>query len=210
MTQASQSPRPKPYLLILYYSLHNSTAEMAKVIAQGVDSVSGIESKVRTVPKVSTVCEATEDNIPHQGPIYCSDEDLRHCSGLILGSPARYGNMAAPLKYFLDGTSAIWASGALVNKPAGAFTSSSSLHGGQEAALLSMLVPLMHHGMVIAGVPYTEPTLLSTQTGGTPYGPSHVSGADSSRPIDQDEKQICHAFGQRMGKLALQLLVGGK
>ena len=200
------SPEQLPYVLVLYYSHHGSTAEMAKYIAQGIDETPGIDARIRTVPKVSTICESTADDLPKAGPLYCSDEDLRHCSGLIIGSPARFGNMAAPIKYFLDGTSAIWTSGALVNKPAGAFTSSSSMHGGQELALLSMLVPLLHHGMILAGIPYTEADLLSTQTGGTPYGPSHVSGQDSRRAVDAHEKSLCRAFGQRLGQLSLKLM----
>jgi NAD(P)H dehydrogenase (quinone) len=194
-----------PYILILYYSRNGATAEMAHHIARGVDEVPGIEARLRTVPVVSTVCEATEDTIPAQGAPYAELEDLRHCAGLALGSPTRFGNMAAPLKYFLDGTSSLWMSGAMIGKPAAVFTSTASLHGGQETTLVSMMLPLLHHGMLIAGLPYSETDLLRTSTGGTPYGPSHLAGPESNLPFSGEEKRLCHALGKRLGTAALAL-----
>lgn len=194
-----------PYILVLYYSLHGNTREMARQIARGIESVAGIEARLRTVPKVSTVCEAVEDDIPASGDIYCSAEDLRHCAGLALGSPTRFGNMAAPMKYFWDGTAALWVGGGLVDKPATVFTSTSTQHGGQESTLLTMMLPLLHHGMVIAGVPYTEAALHHTQTGGTPYGSSHTAGSNSDQTLSQDETRLCFAQGRRLAQLALRL-----
>jgi NAD(P)H:quinone oxidoreductase, type IV len=193
-----------PYILILYYSLHGNTREMARHIARGVESV-GMEARLRTVPKVSTVCEAVEEDIPAHGDMYCSADDLRDCAGLALGSPTRFGNMAAPMKYFWDGTAALWVGGHLVDKPATVFTSTSSLHGGQESTLLSMMLPLLHHGMVVAGIPYTEAALHHTQTGGTPYGASHTAGARSDQALSQDETRLCLAQGKRLAQLALRL-----
>ncbi|WP_426416528.1 NAD(P)H:quinone oxidoreductase [Aestuariirhabdus sp. LZHN29] len=193
------------YILVLYYSRHGATAEMAKTIALGVERETGMEARLRTVPAVSALCEATEPDIPAEGAIYCSEEDLRNCAGLILGSPTRFGNMAAPLKYFIDGTSALWLTGALIDKPAAAFTSTSSLHGGQESTLLSMLLPLLHHGMVYCGIPYSESALMRTSSGGTPYGASHHSGADNDRSISSDEQALCMALGQRVARLAGRL-----
>jgi len=189
-----------PYILVLYYSRHGHVQMLAEQIALGVESA-GVEAKLRTVPSVSAVSEAVEDDIPAEGDIYCSEDDLANCSGLLIGSPTRFGNMAAPLKYFIDGTSGLWLSGALTNKPAGAFTSTSSLHGGQESTLLSMILPLLHHGMVIAGVPYSEPALSKTKSGGTPYGASHVE-ADA---LSNTEIQIAKAQGHRMAILAKKL-----
>jgi NAD(P)H dehydrogenase (quinone) len=194
-----------PYILILYYSRYGATAQMANHIASGVEMVDGIEARIRTVPAVSPVSEATQDSIPTTGAIYVNLEDLKGCSGLILGSPTRFGNMAAPLKYFLDGTSSLWLSGALANKPAAVFTSTASLHGGQEATLLSMMLPLMHHGMLCMGIPYSEADLTSTTTGGTPYGASHLAGPESNRPISDEEKRLCVALGKRLA-LAAKLL----
>ena len=194
-----------PYILILYYSRHGSTAQMANLIARGVSEEINIEARLRTVPQISTVTEATADSIPSAGPPYASLEDLRHCAGLVLGSPTRYGNMAAPLKYFLETTGELWLTGALANKPAAVFTSTSSLHGGQEATLLSMMLPLLHHGMVIVGLPYTEVSLNLTEAGGTPYGPSHWSGVDNKRPIVETEELLCKALGKRIAKIALNL-----
>ncbi len=193
-----------PYILVLYYSLHGNTREMARHIARGVESV-GMEARLRTVPKVSTVCEAVEDDIPAQGDMYCSADDLRDCAGLALGSPTRFGNMAAPMKYFWDGTAALWVGGHLVDKPAAVFTSTSSLHGGQESTLLSMMLPLLHHGMVVAGIPYTEAALHHTLTGGTPYGASHTAGARSDQALSQDETRLCFAQGKRLAQLAQRL-----
>ena len=188
------------YVLILYYSRNGHVKMLAEQIAQGVE-IAGIEARLRTVPSVSSVCESTEQSIPNSGDIYCTEDDLANCSGLLIGSPTRFGNMAAPLKYFLDGTGGLWASGALIGKPAGAFTSTSSIHGGQESTLLTMMMPLMHHGMLIAGVPYSEAALSSTQKGGTPYGASHVEGDC----LTDDEQKICQAQGKRLAELAIKL-----
>lgn len=193
-----------PYILVLYYSRHGATADMARHIARGVEQ-GGMEARLRTVPAVSAECEAVAPAVPEQGAVYATLDDLKNCAGLALGSPTRFGNMAAPMKYFLDGSSSLWLSGELVNKPAGVFTSTSSLHGGQESTLLSMMLPLMHHGMLICGLPYSEPALLNTQAGGTPYGPSHVAGADSKRPLDEHEISLCNALGLRLAKFAQQL-----
>ena len=195
----------KPYVLVLYYSRHGATAEMAQRIARGINEVEGIEARLRTVPAISTVCETVADDIPAEGAIYCSEEDLRNCAGLALGSPTRFGNMAAPLKYFIDGTSGLWLSGALINKPASVFSSTSSLHGGQETTLLSMMLPLLHHGMIISGIPYSESELFSTQTGGTPYGATHVAGNENNLPLSESELSLCQAQGKRLATLALQL-----
>ncbi|WP_020161676.1 NAD(P)H:quinone oxidoreductase [Cycloclasticus pugetii] len=192
-------------VLVLFYSRHGATANMASVIARGVESIEGVQAKIRTVPAISSVCEATEDNIPADGALYASLDDLKNCHGLILGSSTRFGNMAAPLKYFLDGTSNLWLSGALIGKPAAVFTSTSSLHGGQETTLTSMMLPLLHHGMLLAGLPYSEPSLLETQSGGTPYGASHLAGPDNSRKLDQHESDLCLALGKRIALLAKKL-----
>jgi len=194
-----------PYILVLYYSLHGAVADMASQIARGVESVDGIEARIRTVPKVSTVIEATETDVPAEGAVYCTEDDLVNCSGLALGSPTRFGNMAAAMKYFLDGTAGQWLSGTLVDKPAGVFTSTASLHGGQESTLLSMLLPLLHHGMIYCGLPYTEAALTATRTGGTPYGPSHVAGPGNDTPLSDEEKTLCQALGKRLALLALKL-----
>ena len=162
-------------------------------------------ARLRTVPRVSTVCEAVEDSIPDSGAPYATQDDLRECAGLALGSPTRFGNMAAPLKYFLDSTSGIWIEGALIGKPAAVFTSTSSLHGGQETTLVSMMLPLLHHGMLILGLPYSETELLTTETGGTPYGPSHLAGTDSKRPLSETERNLCLALGRRLARTVHQL-----
>jgi NAD(P)H dehydrogenase (quinone) len=185
-------------ILVLYYSRYGATAEMARLIAQGIDAVDDCMARIRTVPPVSTVCEATADNIPAEGPPYATLDDLQECSGLALGSPTRFGNMAAPLKYFIDSTSSLWLSGALSGKPAAVFTSTSSLHGGQETTLLAMMLPLLHHGMLIMGLPYSEAELLTTTSGGTPYGPSHTAGTDSKRPVTGEERALCVALGRRL------------
>lgn len=190
------------YILILYYSRHGSTLAMAKQIARGVEQITGMEARLRTVPSVSPTTEATEPSVPNEGAIYCTADDIRQCAGLILGSPTRFGNMAAPLKYFLETTSAEWLNGDLINKPAAAFTSTSSLHGGQESTLLTMMIPLLHHGMVFAGIPYSESALSSTQSGGTPYGASHVARGDNPAQLTQDEIALCHALGRRLATLA--------
>lgn len=190
-------------ILILYYSRYGSTAEMANMIARGVEEVQGATAKLRTVPEISPVCEATEESIPASGPPYASLEDLQNCDGLALGSPTHFGNMAAPMKHFLDSTSGLWFSGALTGKPAGVFTSTSSMHGGHEATLLTMLVPLLHHGMVLVGIPSKERALMETTSGGTPYGPSCLSGRD--RDMSAEEKQLCRVLGTRLAKMALAL-----
>jgi len=195
-------------ILVLYYSRYGATAAMAQRIALGIESVSGCQARIRTVPPVSTVCEATADDIPAEGPPYATLDDLRECAGLALGSPTRFGNMAAPLKYFLDSTSSLWLSGALIGKPAAVFTSTSSLHGGQETTLLSMMLPLLHHGMLLLGLPYSETELLTTSSGGTPYGPSHTAGTDSDRPLSSEEKHLCTALGKRLATTAAALSQG--
>jgi NAD(P)H dehydrogenase (quinone) len=192
-------------ILVLYYSRYGNVAAMARQIARGVESVAGCQARLRTVPAVSTVCEAVADTIPDHGDPYVSLADLRDCDGLALGSPTRFGNMAAPLKYFLDGTSELWLAGDLIGKPAAVFTSTSSLHGGQESTLLSMLLPLLHHGMLLLGLPYSESDLLTTRSGGTPYGASHLSGADSRLPLSEEEQRLCRALGRRLANTARQL-----
>lgn len=192
-------------ILVLYYSRHGDTRQMARLIARGIEKIDGCEALLRTVPEVSANHEATASDIPVDGDPYISIEELQNCDGLALGSPTRFGNMAAPLKYFLDQTSAQWISGALIGKPASVFTSTSSLHGGQEATLLTMMVPLLHHGMVIAGIPYSETALISTSTGGTPYGASHFAGKDGQNAISEEEKKLCIAQGQRLAELAVKL-----
>ena len=194
---------PDPYILILYYSRHGATAEMAAQIARGVELVSGISARLRTVPAISANCEQTEEDIPVDGPLYCEAEDLRGCAGLVLGSPTRFGNMAAPLKYFIDQTSSLWLSGALIDKPAAVFTSTSSMHGGQESTLLSMMLPLLHHGMVVLGLPYSESGLMAAESGGTPYGASHWGGADNANKLDGNEASLCRALGSRVARLAM-------
>jgi len=194
-----------PYILVLYYSRGGKTAEMASHIARGVATAGDIEARVRTVPPVTAQTHEPISDIPDDGPLYCDEDDLRHCSGLILGSPTRFGNMAAPMKYFVDQTSSLWMSGALIDKPGAVFTATSSLHGGQESTLLSMMLPLMHHGMVMVGLPYSESGLTQTTAGGTPYGPTHWSGATNNRALDDTEAQLCRALGQRVAKLALAL-----
>ena len=193
-----------PYILVLFYSRNGSTTEMARHIARGIEQA-GMEARLRTVPAISTECEAVAADIPAEGAVYASLDDLKHCSGLALGSPTRFGNMAAPLKYFLDGTSNLWLTGALVGKPAGVFTSTASLHGGQETTLLSMMMPLLHHGMLITGLPYSESALLNTTGGGTPYGPSHHAGADGKRKLDDHETALCRALGKRLAETAMKL-----
>ncbi|MDN4054221.1 NAD(P)H:quinone oxidoreductase [Massilia sp. YIM B02763] len=187
-----------PIILILYYSRHGKTRRLAELIAQGVESVPGMEARLRTVPAVSTVAEATAPDIPASGAPYVELDDLAECAGLALGSPTRFGNMAAAMKYFLDGTSAQWLSGTLAGKPAAVFTSTGSLHGGQESTLLSMMIPLLHHGMLVMGLPYTQPELMTTASGGSPYGATHWSGVDGNRALTDDEKRLAIALGRRL------------
>lgn len=189
-------------ILVLYYSRRGSVAEMAKAISLGIESVSDCSARVRTLPEVSANTETTEESIPVSGPPYAEITDFEECDGIILGSPAYFGSMAAPMKYFLDQTTPQWLTGSLVNKPAAAFTSSSSFHGGQETALFAMLVPLLHHGAIVVGIPYTEESLNTTHTGGTPYGATHICGQDGNMPISDDEKTLCHALGKRVANVA--------
>ena len=198
----------QPYVLILYYSHGGAVAAMAQQIARGVGQVKGIYARMRTVPPVSPVSEATAPAVPATGAVYCTEADFAQASALALGSPTRFGNMAAAMKYFLDGTAAQWLSGSMINKPAGVFTSTASLHGGQESTLLSMMLPLLHHGMLFCGLPYSESALTLTQSGGTPYGPSHHAGTADNLPLTDDEKQLCMALGKRLATLALQLQSG--
>lgn len=192
-------------ILVLYYSLHGHTAEMARLVARGVDEVSGASARIRTVPPVSDGLDHRNPPVPEAGPAWARKEDLAECDGLILGSPTRFGNMAAPLKYFIDGTAAEWYSGRLSGKPAAVFTSTASLHGGQEATLISMMLPLLHHGMLLVGLPYTEPSLTETSGGGTPYGASHHSGWRGNRKLDEHESTLCRALGRRVAETAMRL-----
>lgn len=192
-------------ILIVYYSRGGNTHRMAQYLARGVESVDGCEAVLRTVPEVSAVCEATEAAVPEDGAPYASHDDLRACDGLILGSPTHFGNMAAPLKYFIDQTSGLWFGGELAGKPAAVYTSTASQHGGQESTLLSMMLPLMHHGMLITGVPYSVPELINSTSGGTPYGASHTSGPNSNSPLTDDEKVVCRELGKRVADIAKRL-----
>jgi NAD(P)H dehydrogenase (quinone) len=191
-------------ILVLFYSRKGSTAELARHVCRGVESVSGARARLRTVPQVTTVIDQPEPPVPASGPPFVTHDDLRECHGLILGSPTRFGNMAAPLKYFLDGTSGLWASGGLANKPAAVFTSTQTMHGGQETTLLSMMMPLIHHGMYIVGLPYTEPALTHTRSGGSPYGASHVAGLNPGK-LSDDERLLAALLGKRVAELAVRL-----
>jgi NAD(P)H dehydrogenase (quinone) len=192
-------------ILILYYSQGGAVRDMAQLIARGAESVTGVKARIRTVPKVSSNCEATEPDVPTAGAPYVELKDLEECGGLALGSPTRFGNMAAPMKYFLDSTAGLWLKGALIGKPAAVFTSSGSMHGGNESTLLTMMLPLMHHGMLLVGIPYSEASLSSTQSGGTPYGASHIGGTMDDKSITEDEKKLCIALGKRLAETALKL-----
>jgi len=192
-------------ILVLYYSRYGATAQMARHVARGVESVPGMRARLRTVPPVSATSEAVSPEIPGEGPPYASTDDLEQCAGLVMGSPTRFGNMAAPMKYFLDQTGSQWLSGALAGKPAAVFTSTGTLHGGQESTLLSAMIPLFHHGMLLVGIPYTEAALTETRTGGTPYGASHMAGPKGDLPLSEDERVLCHALGQRVARTALAL-----
>jgi len=191
-------------ILVLYYSSGGTTKQLAQLIARGIEE-QGLEAIVRTVPRVSTTTEATEEAIPSEGDCYATQQDLCDCAGLAVGSPTRFGNMAAPLKYFIDQTSEIWMNGNLAGKPVTFFSSSSSLHGGQESTLLTMMIPFLHHGMLVSGIPYSETTLLHTATGGTPYGATHWSGSDNNKPISDAEKKLAISQGKRLAKLAVKL-----
>ena len=194
-----------PYVLVLFYSRTGQTAELASQIGRGVARVDGIEARLRAVPPISPDTEASLPAVPDSGAPYASKSDLAHCAGLAIGSPTRFGNMAAPLKHFLDSTGDLWLNGALEGKPAGAFTSTGSLHGGQETTLMTMMIPLLHHGMVVCGLPYSEKSLSETDTGGTPYGPTHWAGTGEQQPLSRHEKALCQAFGERLARLALKL-----
>ncbi|MCZ7565194.1 MAG: NAD(P)H:quinone oxidoreductase [Burkholderiales bacterium] len=194
-----------PDILVLYYSHHGAVREMARHVARGIESVAGMAARVRTVPKISAATEAGAPAIPAEGPPYCGLADLEACAGIAFGSPARFGNMAAAMKYFWDGTASLWLRGALAGKPAALFTSSGTLHGGQETALLSMMLPLLHHGMLIVGLPYTQTELVDTVSGGTPYGASHVAGIASDREVDETERRLCIALGRRLAEVAAKL-----
>jgi NAD(P)H dehydrogenase (quinone) len=192
-------------ILVLYYSRTGAVKQMAHALARGIDAEPGAAARIRTVPAVSTVCEAVEPAVPASGAPLVELRDLEECAGIALGSPTRFGNMAAPLKYFLDSTSGLWLRGALAGKPAAVFTSTSTLHGGQETTLLSMMLPLLHHGMLILGLPYTEPELTSTTSGGTPYGASHVAGVDAGPALSDEEQRLCMALGRRLAAAAVKL-----
>lgn len=189
----------------MYYSHKGSVKALAEEVATGIHMVEGVTARMRTVPRVSTVCEAVERDIPADGPPYVEVVDLEECAGIVLGSPVRFGNMAAPMKYFVDGLITSWVNGTLVGKPAAVFTSSSSMHGGQESTLLSMMLPLLHHGALLVGLPYSEPDLSTTRSGGTPYGASHVSGAEGDPRLSDEERRLARALGARVARTALKL-----
>ena len=192
-------------ILVLYYSRNGATASLARAIATGVDSVAGMSARLRTVPTVSANTEAVEDAVPESGPPYVSSRDLEECAGIVMGSPTHFGNMAAPLKYFVDNTLGEWLRGTLAGKPCATFASTGSLHGGQETTLLSMAIPLLHHGMIFVGVPYTEEALSTTMSGGTPYGPTHVTWNRENDALSDDEKTLAHALGARVADIARRL-----
>ncbi len=192
-------------ILVLYYSHYGAVKQMAQAVAHGVEQVKSVKARIRTVPKVSTVCEAVEKEVPDSGAPYAELQDLEECIGIAMGSPTRFGNMAAPLKYFWDNTGSLWLKGTLSGKPAALFTSTASLHGGQESTLLSMMLPLLHHGMLIVGLPYSEPELITTASGGTPYGASHVAGMAGDKPVTEEERKLCIALGKRLAETALKL-----
>ncbi len=196
-------------VLVLYYSRHGATADLAKQIARGVESVDNMQARLRTVAPVSAECETISPAVPDKGAPYATLEDLQECVGLALGSPTRFGNMSADMKYFIDSSSPLWLSGALINKPATVFTSTSSLHGGQETTCLSMMLPLLHHGMTLLGIPYSEPSLMKTQSGGTPYGVSHFAGINSDKALTAEEIEMAQAIGKRLAQHANALLKEG-
>ena len=192
-------------ILVLYYSRYGATRDLARLIAEGIESVPGVNARLRTVPPISAVCEATEASVPKEGAPYVENADLQECIGLALGSPTRFGNMAAPMKYFWDGSASEWLNGALIGKPACVFTSTGSMHGGQESTLLTMMIPLLHHGMMIIGLPYSESDLMSTKTGGSPYGVTHLAHGEGSAPISPEEQRLAKAQGKRLAETALKL-----
>jgi NAD(P)H dehydrogenase (quinone) len=193
------------YVLVLYYSRNGAVKQLAQYIARGIESIDGMEARIRTVPAVSPNTETTEPAVPESGAPYATLDDLKNCSGLALGSPTRFGNMAAPVKYFLDTASSLWLSGSLVNKPAAVFSSTSTMHGGQESTLITMMLPLFHLGFVVLGIPYTEPDLNTTQSGGTPYGATHFAGANGKQPVTEEEQRLCFALGKRLAEMAKKL-----
>ncbi len=197
-----------PEVLVLYYSRNGATASLARQVARGIDSVTGMGSRLRSVPPVAPVTEVAAPPVPPEGAPYVSHDDLRDCAGLVLGSPTRFGNMAAPLKHFLDGTGALWLAGALAGKPAAVFTSSQTQHGGQESTLLSMMLPLLHHGALLVGLPYTEPVLTRTRHGGGPYGASHVAGDEGAPELQDDERHLAQLLGRRVASVAAALAAG--
>ena len=192
-------------VLVLYYSPGGTTAEMANIIARGVEEIDGMQARVRTVPNVSPTTEATESEIPESGPLYATIDDLTECDGLILGCPTHFGNMPAAMKHFIDSTSALWMGGKLAGKPAAVFSASTSMHGGQESTLITMILPLLHHGMLIVGLPYTETALFQTKTGGTPYGPTRLTDDLEETPISDEERKLCIAIGKRVASTAKKL-----
>jgi NAD(P)H dehydrogenase (quinone) len=195
-------------VLILYYSRTGKVAQLARLVARGVEEVPGMQARLRTVPPVAPVTETTAPPVPEEGAPYVDAQDLRECTALVLGSPTRFGNMAAPLKHFIDGLGAEWASGTLVGKPAGVFTATSTMHGGQESTLLSMMLPLLHHGMLLVGIPFTEVALNRTVSGGTPYGASHVTGSSGDNPFSEDEKILARSLGRRVAEVSARLAAG--
>ena len=197
---------PKPYLLVLFYSRQGATKKLAQLIGRGIEDTDRFEARIRTVPSVSPDTEPSSPPVPEEGAIFCSQDDLRNCTGLAIGSPTRFGNMSAPLKYFIDCTGSIWASGDLINKPFVTFTSSNSLHGGQESTLLTMSIPMLHHGMIYCGIPFSEPSLSRTRTGGSPYGASHFTGSNDNLEISKDESDSCIALGKRLAHLSERLM----
>lgn len=192
-------------ILVLFYSRKGSTAELARQVCRGVESVSGAKARLRTVPQVTTVVDQPQPAVPTEGPPFATHDDLHECDGLVLGSPTRFGNMAAPMKHFLDGTSALWANGTLAGKPAGVFTSTQTMHGGQETTLLTMMLPLIHHGMIIVGLPYTEAALTTTRSGGSPYGASHVANLTAAGKLSDEERLLATVLGKRVADLAVRL-----
>ena len=192
-------------ILVLYYSHYGAVKQMAQAVARGIEQVKSVKARLRTVPKISAVCEAVEKDIPDSGAPYAELTDLEECIGIAMGSPTRFGNMAAPLKYFWDGTGSLWMKGTLIGKPAALFTSTASMHGGQETTLISMMLPLLHHGMLIVGLPYSEPELTTTTSGGTPYGASHLAGMAGDKPVTEEERKLCVALGKRLAETALKL-----
>jgi NAD(P)H dehydrogenase (quinone) len=196
-------------ILVLFYSRKGATAELARQICRGIESVPHARARLRTVPPVTTVIDSPQAPVPNEGPPYATTDDLVQCDGLVLGSPTRFGNMAAPLKHFIDGTSALWVSGAMVGKPAAVFTSTQTMHGGQESTLISMMLPLLHHGMYVVGLPYTEAALTQTKSGGSPYGASHVAGSSTQPRLSEEERTLAQLLGRRVADLATKLAAAG-